>query len=148
MSFIFFLRFPHKRIFICGGLVSHISVCNSVDNSRVCRNQAECVAILISGSEMQVWTVSLDEIYDNNLDIENKLKNIKAIVKLKRHSIIFMFISEFCSSNLDNLELTLFEYFPRVPVVKYICNGAFAGENLDGLYNICKKNQATQHINL
>lgn len=94
---------------------------------------AECVAILISGTKMQIWTVSLDEMNDNNKDIEDKLKNIKEIVKLKKHSIIFMFISEYCSSDMDNLELIMFEYFPRVPVVKYFCNGAFAGENLNGM---------------
>ncbi|KAL2751087.1 F-box only protein 22-like isoform X1 [Vespula maculifrons] len=130
----FYKWFPRKRVSICGGIVNDLSVCNSVHNSRVCKNMAECVAILISGTKMQIWTVSLDEMNDNNKDIEDKLKNIKEIVKLKKHSIIFMFISEYCSSDMDNLELIMFEYFPRVPVVKYFCNGAFAGENLNEKY--------------
>ncbi|XP_047364576.1 uncharacterized protein LOC124954941 isoform X2 [Vespa velutina] len=130
----FYKWFPHKRIFVCGGIINHISVCNSEHNSRICRDQAECVAILISGTEMQIWTVSLDEMNDDVQSFEDKIEDIKQIVELKKHSIIFMFISEYCTTSLNNLELTVFEYFPRVPIVKYICHGAFGGENLDEKY--------------
>ncbi|KAL2711835.1 uncharacterized protein V1478_018856 [Vespula squamosa] len=54
---------------------------------------------------MQIWTVSLERWYEKI--IEDKITIFKDNIELKKHSISFKFISDFCRNHLQYLRLNI-----------------------------------------
>jgi len=78
------------------------------------------VAVLITGS-IQTWSTVLEKKCNTEEWVEARLKSFKDKVKLKKHSIGFMFV---CVARGDemyyetNVESTIFKrLFPKVPLV-------------------------------
>lgn len=87
-----------------------------------------CFAILITGS-IQTWSMIVDRKYNTKERVEAKLKLFKDEVKLKKHSVGFMFVCQARGTemyNESNVESTIFKrLFPKVPLVGCFGYGEF-----------------------
>ncbi|XP_043679613.1 F-box only protein 22-like isoform X1 [Vespula pensylvanica] len=132
--------FPNKRASIWGGIAKNLSVCTSINNARVCKNSANCVAIIISGIQMRTCSVLLDANCNTKERVEDKLRTFKDSVQLKKHSIGFMFACCVRGTNTfkeRNVESTIFKgFFPRVPLVGCFGDGEFGRKLLN---ETCKR---------
>ncbi|KAI4492828.1 hypothetical protein M0804_002619 [Polistes exclamans] len=123
--------FPNKNIPVWGGKIFNLSVCSYLSNSRKCKDNPHCAAVLINGTEMETYSICIDSNIDTQLDIENKLKILKVNIELKKHSIGFMFSSKVISK-LYNLQLNTFkQLFPEMTLITYFGSEAYGG-NKDG----------------
>ncbi|KAI4495475.1 hypothetical protein M0802_008689 [Mischocyttarus mexicanus] len=126
--------FPNKNFPLWGGMVDRMSVCNYINNSRICQVHADSVAILLGGPEMKIWTVILDQFCETKQVIENKLKDFKESITLRKHSIGFIFSSQFRENYLLALDSSIYHhYFPNVPLVNCFGHKSFGG-SLDEAY--------------
>jgi len=117
----------NKIVSVCGGKLGGIYVLHSY-NSLTREdlfyeiNNQLAVAILITGS-IQTWSTVLDWMKCNTEELaEARLKSFKDKVKLKKHSIAFMFSYAdsipSCKKYQSRIELKIFErLFPKVPLV-------------------------------
>jgi len=78
------------------------------------------LGVLITGS-IQTWSTVLVNRCDTEECVEARLKSFKDRVKLKKHSIGFMFVYVLCKKEKyyeTNVESTIFKrLFPKVPLV-------------------------------
>ncbi|XP_011686686.1 PREDICTED: F-box only protein 22-like [Wasmannia auropunctata] len=87
-----------------------------------------CFAVLITGA-MQTWSMILERKYNTKERVEARLKLFKDQVKLKKHSIGFMFVCKARGTEMydeSNVESTIFKrIFPKVPLVGCFGYGEF-----------------------
>ncbi|XP_050464621.1 F-box only protein 22-like [Cataglyphis hispanica] len=102
-----------------------------VDNTIYSRPEEYCIAVLITGS-IQSWSVVIDKRYSTKEQVTKRLRLFKNQVKLKKHSMGFMFACKARGIGLyneKNVESTIFKtLFPEVPLVGCFGNGEF-GKN-------------------
>ncbi|KAI4472709.1 hypothetical protein M0804_015637 [Polistes exclamans] len=113
--------FPRKKVTIWGGLAYSLSVCNFVQTSRICQSLVDCTCILMTGTDMQSWTVVLK--FRNDA---KSLEEFKNIVQLKKHSVGFMASSY--SNYYDEDEKTFKTYFPNIPLFTIYDSEPLTGE--------------------
>jgi len=93
-----------------------------------------CVAVFISGA-IQTWSTIIDMKCNTKELIEKKLKSFKERIKLKKHSIGFMFVCTARGSTMhkkQNVESTIFKtLFPNVPLVGCFGDGEFGKNTMD-----------------
>ncbi|XP_011165961.1 uncharacterized protein LOC105200213 [Solenopsis invicta] len=93
-----------------------------------------CFAVLITGS-IQTWSMILDKKCKTKEQAEERLKLFKNKVKLKKHSIGFMFVCNARGSNLydeNHIESTIFKkLFPKVPLAGCFGYGEFGKNTFD-----------------
>lgn len=134
--------FPNKNFPLWGGMVDRISICTYVHNSRVCKVHADSVAILIGGPEMKIWSVILDQFCETKKVIENKLKTFKESITLRKHSIGFIFSSQFRENYLLALDSSMYHhYFPNVPLVNCFGHKSLGG-SFDEAYKRISNNSS------
>lgn len=89
---------------------------------------ADCIAILITG-HIQTWSTVLDKKCNTKERVETRLKLFKDEVKLKKHSIGFMFACKARGTEMyeeTNVESTIFKkLFPKVPLAGCFGYGEF-----------------------
>ncbi|KAK2578053.1 hypothetical protein KPH14_008469 [Odynerus spinipes] len=121
--------FPKTKPCIWGGIAKDISLCNSVNNTRVCRNSANCIAVVLSGTKMKTWSVLLDANCNTKEKVEDELRAFRDSVQLKKHSVGFMFACCIRGVNMfneNNVESIIFKrFFPKVPLVGCFGDGEF-----------------------
>lgn len=87
-----------------------------------------CITVLITG-RIQTWTTVLDKKCNTKEQVEARLKLFKDKVKLRKHSIGFMFVCTARGSEMyaeTNVESTIFKrLFPKVPLVGCFGYGEF-----------------------
>ncbi|EZA61162.1 hypothetical protein DMN91_005101 [Ooceraea biroi] len=93
-----------------------------------------CIAVLISGA-IRTWSTIIDVKCNTKEVIENRLKSFKDRIKLKKHSIGFMFVCTARGSAMhgkENVESTIFKtLFPNVPLVGCFGDGEFGKNTMD-----------------
>ncbi|XP_024891136.1 uncharacterized protein LOC112466972 isoform X2 [Temnothorax curvispinosus] len=97
-------------------------VLDEIDVSHNHKYRQPCVAVLITGS-IQTWSTILDKKCDTEEQVETKLKLFKDEVKLKKHSIGFMFASKMHRGYLE--EAMFKRLFPKVPLANCFGSGSF-----------------------
>lgn len=126
---------PETRPCIWGGIAKNLSVCNSVNNTRVCKNSANCIAIVLSGTKMRTWSILLDVYCDTQEKVEDELRTFKDRVRLKKHSMGFMFACRIRGRDMfdeNYVESTIFkQFFPEVPLVGCYGDGEFGKKMLN-----------------
>lgn len=113
-------------------MAKDLLVCNAKDNKNdQCGEFPFCVAITLTGP-IDTWSVIVDKTCKTKERVEQRLKSFKERVRLKKHSMGFMFAC--CArgeSMFDecNVESSVFKgLFPEVPLVGCFGDGEF-GEN-------------------
>lgn len=110
-----------------------------------------CLAILITGL-IQSWSTVIDRECIAKEQIEERLRLFKDQVKLKKHSVGFMFACTARGFNMHqdrNVESTIFKtLFPKVPLVGCFGNGEFGKNTMPVEENIIgKKTKGTKWYN-
>lgn len=129
--------FLDNIISVWGGILDILTICLIKNNERLCRKRTSCASLFISGVNMKTWSVTLNDDCTTNEEIEKKLTEFKMIVKLKQHSIGFIYTSNSRFYRFNNLESTIFQQiFPNLPVI-YMCGIAgFSGDFNDVIKTI------------
>ncbi|KAI4473999.1 hypothetical protein M0802_015841 [Mischocyttarus mexicanus] len=116
--------YPSRVSSIWGGMVRKLSVCKN----NICNYNVDCIAMLLSGTNMQTWTIVMDGKMASIENIEIRFKELKKEVTLKKHSIGFMFSGDYCDNFYLNLEPEIFmRLFPDTPLFQvfgYLALGA------------------------
>ncbi|XP_024891065.1 F-box only protein 22-like [Temnothorax curvispinosus] len=126
-------RKEDKIVSVWGGVVQDIymrHICKT-KKKLLHKIDAYCVAVLITGP-IQTWSTILDMKCNTKEQVEAKLKLFRDEVKLKKHSIGFMFACKARGTtmyNEPNVESTIFKrLFPKVPLAGCFGYGEF-GKN-------------------
>ncbi|XP_077273750.1 F-box only protein 22-like [Temnothorax americanus] len=126
-------RKEDKIVSVWGGIVEDLYVqrtCKTKEFHKLI-NVPYCVAVLITGP-IQTWSTILDKECNTKEQAEAKLKLFRDEVKLKKHSIGFMFACRargITMYNESNVESTIFKrLFPKVPLAGCFGYGEF-GKN-------------------
>ncbi|XP_012523443.2 F-box only protein 22 [Monomorium pharaonis] len=105
-----------------------------------------CIGVLIAGP-VQTWSMILERKCNTKERVEERLKLFKNKVKLKKHSIGFMFVCRARGSemyNETNVESTIFKrLFPKVPLAGCFGNGEFGKNSIDEANK--EKNSEQEH---
>ncbi|KAL6260408.1 hypothetical protein P5V15_007934 [Pogonomyrmex californicus] len=128
------------KVSVWGGIVDDIYAQRISANSYVrsqCLHEkgySRCVAVLITGA-IQMWSMILEKEYNTKEQVEEKLKKFKDQVKLKKHSVGFMFACRARGKDMyneSNVESTIFKrLFPKVPLVGCFGYGEFGKNTVD-----------------
>lgn len=136
--FLFAFSKGSKIVSVWGGVVQDIYA-QCINNDCVYKTRTKnksfqrmdspyCVAVLITGA-IQTWSVILEKQCDTKERVEARLKLFKDQVKLKKHSIGFMFVCKARGAemyNEANVESTIFkQLFPKVPLAGCFGYGEF-----------------------
>ncbi|XP_071561522.1 F-box only protein 22-like [Temnothorax nylanderi] len=121
-----------KIVSVWGGVVQDIYVQRTYKEKPFHKIDVPyCVAVLITGP-IQTWSTILDMKCNTKEQVEEKLKLFRDEVKLKKHSIGFMFVCRARGTtmyNESNVESTIFKrLFPKVPLAGCFGYGEF-GKN-------------------
>ncbi|XP_029675731.1 F-box only protein 22-like isoform X2 [Formica exsecta] len=112
-----------------------------VDNIIFSRPYEYCIAVLITGS-IQSWSIVVDRRCSTKEQVIKRLRLFKNQVKLKKHSVGFMFACKARGCGMydeKNVESTIFKtLFPEVPLVGCFGNGEF-GKNTMPIDEMDKK---------
>ncbi|XP_024873431.1 F-box only protein 22-like [Temnothorax curvispinosus] len=126
-------RKEDKIVSVWGGIVEDLYMqrtCETIEFNNF-THVPYCVAVLITGP-IQTWSTILDKECNTKEQAEAKLKLFRDEVKLKKHSIGFMFACRGRGStmyNESNVESTIFKrLFPKVPLAGCFGYGEF-GKN-------------------
>ncbi|XP_077271811.1 F-box only protein 22-like [Temnothorax americanus] len=124
-------RKEDKIVSVWGGVVQDIYMRRTCKTKMFHKIDAYCVAVLITGP-IQTWSTILDMKCNTKEQAEAKLKLFRDEVKLKKHSIGFMFVCKARGTtmyNEPNVESTIFKrLFPKVPLAGCFGYGEF-GKN-------------------
>lgn len=127
--------FPSSRVPIWGGVVDILSVCNSFHKNRECNFDAEMVHIIISGPDMAMWSLTLDDSCKTKKKLKAKLIEFKQRVNLKQHSMCFIFTPALRYMKLYKFESKAFtKVFPDVQVFHIYGHGAFEGNGFEDFH--------------
>lgn len=119
---------------VWGGIAKDVLVCNAKDskNDR-CGEFAFCVGITLTGA-IDSWSIIVGKNYKTKECVEQRIKSFRSRVRLKKHSMGFMFA---CCARGEymfdecNVESTIFKkYFPEVPLVGCFGDGEFGRNSL------------------
>ncbi|XP_011871892.1 PREDICTED: uncharacterized protein LOC105564258 isoform X2 [Vollenhovia emeryi] len=96
--------------------------------------ESDCVAIVITGP-VQTWSTILERKCNTKERVEERLKLFKDEVKLKKHSVGFMFACNARGTEMfdeAHVESTIFKrLFPKVPLVGCFGYGEFGKTTID-----------------
>ncbi|EFN73643.1 F-box only protein 22 [Camponotus floridanus] len=97
--------------------------------TKFCVYSSYCVAVLITGP-IQSWSIVVDQKCDTKALVEKKLKLFKDQVKLRKHSVGFMFacIGRTIDAEKEIESIIFKTLFPNVPLVGCFGDGEF-GKN-------------------
>lgn len=97
--------------------------------TKFCVYSSYCVAVLITGP-IQSWSIVVDQKCDTKALVEKKLRLFKDQVKLRKHSVGFMFacIGRTIDAEKDIESIIFKTLFPNVPLVGCFGDGEF-GKN-------------------
>lgn len=117
-----------------GGVVQNLSTSelNNTTNYKGCHFES-CIVIIITGS-VDSWSIVVDESCDTKELVEQKLKLFKNHIRLRKHSIGYMFAC--CERgkymfNEYNVESSIFKkLFPTVPLVGCFGDGEFGATTI------------------
>ncbi|KAI4481054.1 hypothetical protein M0804_009680 [Polistes exclamans] len=113
--------YPNRISSIWGGLVKKLEICKKIEGFTLCTYGVDCIAIMISGSNMQTWNLVMDAKESSIESIEKTFKDFSKEIKLKKHSIGLMFSSDYCDNCYFNLEPPIFrQYFPNTPLFQIL----------------------------
>ncbi|KZC09781.1 F-box only protein 22 [Dufourea novaeangliae] len=119
---------------VWGGIAKDLLVCNAKDskNDR-CGEFAFCVGITLTGA-LDTWSIIVGRSYMTKDRVEQRMKSFRNRVRLKKHSIGFMFAcfarGEYMFDEC-NVESTIFKkYFPEIPLVGCFGDGEFGKNSL------------------
>lgn len=124
---------PKTKSCIWGGITKSLTVCTTVNNTRVCKSNSNCISVILIGTKMRNFSILLDANCNTKEKVEKSLKTFKDSVKLRKHSMGFMFAC--CIRGVKmfkeyNVESTAFkQLFPNVPLVGCFGDGEF-GANI------------------
>ncbi|XP_011706446.1 PREDICTED: uncharacterized protein LOC105461638 [Wasmannia auropunctata] len=110
----------NEIVSVWGGIMEDVHACDLCKEQKKFESPktSDCVAILITGP-IQTWSMVLNLETNTEDGIEAELILFKDKVKLKQHSIGFIFISRLRTLLLDFDEEEIFKrLFPTVPLVK------------------------------
>lgn len=114
-----------------------------VDNIIFSRPYEYCIAVLITGS-IQSWSIVVDRRCSTKEQVTKRLRLFRNQVKLKKHSVGFMFACKARGCGMydeKNVESTIFKtLFPEVPLVGCFGNGEF-GKNTMPIDEMDKKSE-------
>jgi len=125
----------NKIVSVWGGVLDYVFVPRIHRLSKKPRDRLlhrshtpDVVAVLITGS-IQTWSTVLEKKCNTEECVEARLKSFKDKVKLKKHSIGFMFVCVARENEMyyeTNVESTIFKrLFPKVPLVGCFGFGEF-----------------------
>ncbi|KAG7213928.1 hypothetical protein KM043_003128 [Ampulex compressa] len=125
-------RYPGPALPVWGGVASDLLACNSRKGKRrICSKSALCVAVALAGN-MQTWSIIVDKSCNTTAQVEQRLKSLRSGVRLRKHSMGFMFA---CCARGEKMfgeegveSLAFKNLFPDVPLVGCFGDGEF-GEN-------------------
>lgn len=104
-----------------GGNVGNLAVCRCDENGKLCNEPMAFIGILISGPSVRSWCIVVGRNYNTKEKVEAKLKLLKHEVKLRKHSIGFMFACYARGESMfgeKDVESTIFKkLFPEVPLI-------------------------------
>lgn len=106
-----------------------LGVCNCTLENSLCMKKSVLAGISVCGSGVSSWSIILDSRIETQAQAEKELTILRDAVKLKKHSIGFMFAC--CGRGEDwysekHVESKIFKkLFPNVPLV-----GSFGGGEL------------------
>ncbi|KAI4498995.1 hypothetical protein M0802_005861 [Mischocyttarus mexicanus] len=120
--------FQIKKTLIWGIEADYLAICNHVYNSRICRNKVDCIAVLLSGTDMQSWITKLDTTYDN----ESMIKEFKETIKLKKHAVGFLACHENHIEIDYESQKLIQSYFPEIPIFTVSTSEAIAKYGFEG----------------
>lgn len=127
--------YPNRISSVWGGLVKKLGVCKNIRRTKICSYGIDCIAIMISGSNMQTWNLTIDEKDASIESLEKTFKDLREQVKLKKHSLCLMFFSDYWDNCYFGLEPPIFkQYFPDMPlfpIYGYLSLGANNFEEAD-----------------
>jgi len=129
LSFLHIFSKGNKIVSVWGGVLDYVFVprihgLHKKPRNRFLNRQPDVVAVLITGS-IQTWSTVLEKKCNTEECVEARLKSFKDKVKLKKHSIGFMFVcvARRCETNVES---TIFKrLFPKVPLVGCYSFGEF-----------------------
>ncbi|KAI4498972.1 hypothetical protein M0802_005838 [Mischocyttarus mexicanus] len=133
-------KFPDSRVPIWGGVIDTLSVCKSFLLKTQCNMRADLINIIISGQNMSMWNLLLDDDCHSKKKLKKKFAELKNNVKLKDHTIGFIFTPIKRYEKLNTLESTVFaKYFPEVQLIHIYGHAAFIGNGFKELYDMMTK---------
>ncbi|KAI4498977.1 hypothetical protein M0802_005843 [Mischocyttarus mexicanus] len=116
--------YPRRVSSIWGGMVRKLTICKN----NICNYNIDCIAMLLSGTNMQTWTIVMDGKMASIEYIEIRLNELKKEITFKKHSMGLMFSGDYCDNFYLNLEPDIFmRLFPDTPlfqVLGYLALGA------------------------
>ncbi|KAI4493178.1 hypothetical protein M0802_009595 [Mischocyttarus mexicanus] len=126
-------NFPGKKIPIWGGIAEDFVICNKKTGMCSCCTTADFIFLFLNGRDMEARTIIFDESCVVRNLIGRKFKNLSKSMKLKNHSIAFMYTSHY-HLDLYKMESDLFKvFFPKVKLFHIIGKQPLGGTGLDGL---------------
>ncbi|XP_020291169.1 F-box only protein 22-like [Pseudomyrmex gracilis] len=134
----------NKRVSVWGGVVNRLHVKQANKSFPSISLNRQITVVAISG-RMQSWSVVVDVKYKTKQQVEEKLKVFKDQVRLKKHSMGFMFACRARGQNMyneeRNVESTIFKrLFPKVPLVGCFGDGEFGTDSISVEQKKSKKN--------
>lgn len=117
-----------------GGVANSLTICKKNKNENI-----NSIAILLSGSKIDSWSIVIDsDITDKNI-VEEKLLEMKNnIKKLFKHTVGFMYACVGRGEGLyseKNIESSLFKkIFPNIPLVGCFGDGEFGTTTIECKY--------------
>ncbi|XP_043488569.1 uncharacterized protein LOC122515309 isoform X2 [Polistes fuscatus] len=116
--------YPKHEPILWGGAVKGLSGTNFLINPHMCETSADCITILITGTDMETSTLLLDENLYSDEMIKNKLETFRKNISLKRHSIGFLFSKRITLSFVSKLPIFQ-EIFKHIPLIDITGSEAF-----------------------
>lgn len=124
-------RYPGDTLSVWGGVASQTLTACYFDNAKRHIRHVRYVGIALTGPIL-TWSIIVDESYKTKEQVEQRLKLLRNRVRLKRHSVGFMFACCARGKSLydeRDVESTIFKsLFPDVPLFGCFGDGEF-GEN-------------------